>query len=103
MAKHPKVTVGFVSGALTVLAPAPQRGVHKYSNCRCKCGVEKEVRNDQLAQGLQTSCGCKFEARVKISKKMLARNAADLTEQGKAGAAARWGSDRGAARIEPGN
>jgi hypothetical protein len=47
-------------GDLTVLAPAAAR--EKYRRhwlCQCRCGQQRVVREDNLRQGMTTSCGCR--------------------------------------------
>jgi hypothetical protein len=50
---------GDVFGRLTILAPA-RRGAHRVIRwkCRCLCGSECIVRQDNLRSGCTRSCGC---------------------------------------------
>lgn len=55
------VEAGEVYGFWTVLVPLPG-----YSYCRCKCGVQKKVRNTGLIKGLSIQCrACGYAGRVK--------------------------------------
>lgn len=56
--------MGQVFGRWTVLSEAPSR-LEPNGNratcylCRCECGAEREVRRQNLVNGLTTSCGCR--------------------------------------------
>ena len=52
-------------GRWTVLCPAPKRGYAEYWNCRCDCGVEREVFGRSLKHGLTRSCGCLRDDRTR--------------------------------------
>ena len=41
-----------------VLSEAEKRGKNRYWLCKCDCGVEKEVQQDNLRTGNTKSCGC---------------------------------------------
>lgn len=55
-------------GDLTVLSIGPVIKTGKYFKrswlCRCKCGVEKNIKTDALVVARQISCGCKAGKRV---------------------------------------
>lgn len=68
---RPSVLVGERFGHLTVLGTAPPRGGHPYWNCRCDCGVEKEIYASSLTTGRSRSCGC---GRVAAGKRAGARS-----------------------------
>lgn len=50
--------VGSVYGRWTVLSPAANRGYRKAWLCRCQCGKQKEVLQQNLTTGRSLSCGC---------------------------------------------
>lgn len=53
-----KVSVGFTSGALTVIGLAPRSAARAQWMVRCECGVEKPMRAEWLRSGRVKSCGC---------------------------------------------
>jgi hypothetical protein len=42
----------------TVLSETEGKGRKRFFLCRCRCGVQKPVRLDQLTRGISKSCGC---------------------------------------------
>ena len=42
----------------TVIGSARFINRKSFSLCRCECGVERDVRHDQLTRGISKSCGC---------------------------------------------
>ena len=49
---------GWKSGKLTVLSPAFMQKDRRYWKCKCECGNEITVSQDDLFWGSITSCGC---------------------------------------------
>lgn len=49
---------GQAFGLLTVLTEAPKRGRTRYWACRCACGTEKVICQNELSSGRAESCGC---------------------------------------------
>ena len=49
---------GMVFSRLTVLHLSYKKQRHYYYTCRCECGNIKDVRSDQLINGMAKSCGC---------------------------------------------
>lgn len=43
---------------LTVIASQPAKGYRKYWRCRCDCGAEVTVQQNNLRSGNTRSCGC---------------------------------------------
>ena len=54
-----EINIGDKFNSWTVLAEAPKRGVNDYFQCKCVCGVEREVFRGSLLGGRSKSCGCK--------------------------------------------
>lgn len=50
----------------TVLSRAADRSRRIYWNCRCSCGVEREVSADTLRRGSSRSCGCLQREEVSV-------------------------------------
>lgn len=57
MARRPDLS-GRVFGRLTVVRPDGRIGKNGASFCRCECGEEKRVMNQNLLSGRTISCGC---------------------------------------------
>jgi hypothetical protein len=60
---YPSVRIGQQFGRWTVLSETEPRtrpggSVARYWNCRCICGVEKEIAQNSLVSGGSLSCGC---------------------------------------------
>jgi DNA-directed RNA polymerase subunit RPC12/RpoP len=59
-------------GRLFVIDFAGIKNEHSYWNCRCDCGIEKEIRGNLLTFGSIISCGCAFtdfiENKAKLNK-----------------------------------
>lgn len=55
-------------GRLLVESQAPNRGRHRYWNCRCACGAYKTVEQDSLRQGATKSCGCFRDEQIRKAK-----------------------------------
>lgn len=53
-------------GMLTVLSRANTGGSMRYWNCRCDCGNEITVSQDDLYWGTATSCGCLQQGKPRI-------------------------------------
>jgi hypothetical protein len=62
--------VGDVFGRLTVLERVPNnaRGDVRWA-CRCVCGTERVVAQNNLRNGNTTSCGCYHKERLKVQTK----------------------------------
>lgn len=45
-------------GRWTVIAPAQRRNRAMFWECRCDCGTVRDVRENNLKQGISKSCGC---------------------------------------------
>jgi len=61
-----------------------------YWHCRCRCGQEKDVRQDVLVSGRVVSCGCrKSDEQVSRSRVMQIPKAARI-KKAKTAAKARW-------------
>jgi len=54
---------------LTVVRKAPNLQMKSAWWCRCKCGKELPVRQDNLRSGQQISCGCITATRIAQSNK----------------------------------
>lgn len=51
--------IGSKFGRLMVVGVSPKtNGKHKYWTCKCECGNYRDVRTDNLKQGVTNSCGC---------------------------------------------
>jgi len=63
-------------GRLTVISEAEKRGYERMWLCRCECGVEKEIMQDNLRGGHTQSCGCFHKEQVakKASKHGMAND-----------------------------
>lgn len=67
-----KDIVGERFGRWVVLSRSERRnsaGDRVYLNCRCDCGIEKEVQRSGLVSGASTSCGCLHRERVSGQRK----------------------------------
>lgn len=76
MRRRNEVPIGTRFAMLTVereLDPIPRPGgggTTRLMFCRCDCGLVKEVRYNNLVQGITKSCGCKsgrFQPKAKIA------------------------------------
>lgn len=65
MAKTRKIKDGDKFGEWTVIKAYSSTSPRYMSLCRCSCGVEKEVMNQNLVNGMSTSCGHgRYETRL---------------------------------------
>lgn len=51
-------------GRLTVIERAPNKGKRTVWLCRCDCGNEKEIRQEDLHSGKTVSCGCYLHEKI---------------------------------------
>lgn len=59
MAAHNrKDLTGMTFGQLTVIGYAFTKSKRAYWNCKCSCGIEKQIMGKNLINGLTLSCGC---------------------------------------------
>ena len=64
----PKDWMGAVLGYCTVLGFSHGDGHHRFYRVRCRCGIEKVARIDQLQSGHTRSCGCALKERPPTNK-----------------------------------
>jgi len=67
--------IGKRFGRWTVLAEHPERGRGRHWLCRCDCGTERTVRENNLRYGSSKSCGC-CVARERNTKHGMSRSRA---------------------------
>jgi hypothetical protein len=64
-------------GWLKVQRFAFVQGRHAYWHCKCRCGTEKDIRQDTLINGETVSCSCRkiriLRRRTKATKARIAR------------------------------
>ncbi len=53
-----KIKAGEAFNSWTVVSPSKNRGTRKVWLCKCKCGTEKEVYEQNLKNNKSKSCGC---------------------------------------------
>lgn len=54
-----KIEIGTIIGRLTVMSQIERAPKQKqFWQCRCVCGKDRKVRQDHLASGATSSCGC---------------------------------------------
>ena len=64
---------GMTFGLLKVEQFAFTKGRHAYWHCRCRCGAEKDIRQDTLLSGATVSCSCRKIAILNRPKSMRSR------------------------------
>lgn len=84
-----KDLTGMKFGLLRVLGFAHLKGRHAYWLCRCRCGVEKAIRQDTLTMGTTLSCSCRKIAVLKRRPKAMRNRIATKASR------ARWGNRKG--------
>jgi hypothetical protein len=66
-------------GWLKVQRFAFVKGRHAYWHCKCRCGMEKDIRQDTLINGETVSCSCHkvriLKRRTKAMKARIAKTA----------------------------
>jgi len=63
-----KVQVGRVFGRLTVVAESGKSNGSKLVDCQCSCGKTTTARQDSIATGRTTSCGCLRNERAAMNR-----------------------------------
>lgn len=81
LTKAPKLSVGDVVGRFTLVSEAPRHGRRRVWLCRCTCGTEKTVLDQNIRSHRTISCGC------------LSREVNSLTLPGRGGKAYRAWAD----------
>lgn len=56
--KSHQIAPGTIIHSWTVVRAASPRGYRRYWHCRCVCGRERDVWEENLARGVSKACGC---------------------------------------------
>jgi hypothetical protein len=78
-----RVTViGFAESRYQLTGTRVRRQIRHYWRCRCDCGNELEIREDQLTRGITKSCGClQREASARTGRATLSANTRALVAE----------------------